>query len=217
MDRRIWLLSFALSLHAPWAYAGEPAAPAPAGQAPCMRVLLVRNEAGKTITVTPADFAKLPQATVRAKIPHSDENGAYEGVLLHSCCVPPELRCRTPPRRKRSCRPRLRTAYVLVEAADGYQTVFSIPEIDPGLGGGEVLLANRVNGEPLSAKLAPYQVVVPGSDLHARWIRQVTRILVQPGTASLFRRKTLRPVRRKPPRKRRGRCFWWAPAPAIPA
>ena len=64
--------------------------------------------------------------------------------------------------------------------------VFSIPEIHPSLGGRAVLLANHVNGEPLSEKLAPYQVIVPGSDLHARWIRQVTRILVQPATASPF-------------------------------
>ena len=47
-------------------------------------------------------------------------------------------------------------------------------------------MANRVNGEPLGAKAAPYQVIVPGSDLHERWIRQVTRIMVQPATASPF-------------------------------
>lgn len=52
---------------------------------------------------------------------------------------------------------------VLVEAADGYQVVFSIPGIHPGLGSRKVLLANRVNGEPLSEKLAPYQVIVPCS------------------------------------------------------
>ena len=52
----------------------------------------------------------------------------------------------------------MRTAYVLVEAADGYQVVFSIPETHPGLGGREVLVANRANGEPLIAKLC----AVPG-------------------------------------------------------
>ncbi len=186
MDRRIWLFSFALSLHAPWAYAGEPAAPTPAAQAPCMRVLLVRNEAGKTITVTPADFAKLPQTTVRDKLPHSDQEAAYEGVLLYELLRAAGVVFPAPAATDKKLPPALRMAYVLVEAADGYQVVFSIPEIHPSLGGREVLLANRVNGEPLSAKLAPYQVIVPGSDLHARWIRQVTRILVQPATASPF-------------------------------
>lgn len=186
MHRRIWLLSLTLSLHAAWACAGEPAAASPAAQAPCMRVLLVRNEAGKTITVTPDDFAKLPQATVRDKIPHSDQDAAYEGVLLHELLRAAGVAFTDPAAPDKELRACLRTAYVLVEAADGYQVVFSIPEIHPGLGGREVLVANRANGEPLSAKLAPYQVIVPGSDLHARWIRQVTRILVQPATASPF-------------------------------
>jgi len=186
MSRRTWLLSLALSLSALGTCAGEPAAPSPAAQAPCQRVLLVRNEAGKTITVTPADFAKLPQATVRDKIPHSDEEGAYEGVLLHELLRAAGVALPDPAAPEKKLPAALRTAYVLIEAADGYQIVFSIPEIDPALGGGQVLLANRVNGQPLSAKLAPYQVIVPGSDLHARWIRQVTRILVQTGTASPF-------------------------------
>jgi precorrin-4/cobalt-precorrin-4 C11-methyltransferase len=186
MSRRIWLLSFALSLPVAWACGGEPAAPSPAAQAPCMRVLLVRNEAGKTITLAPDDFAKLPQATVRDKVPHTDQEGAYEGVLLHELLRAAGVAFQDPAAPDKALPAWLRTAYVLVEAADGYQVVFSIPEIHPGLGGREVLLANRVNGQPLSAKLAPYQVIVPGSDLHARWIRQVTRILVQPATASPF-------------------------------
>ena len=183
-----------------------------------MRVLLVRNEAGKTITVTPDDFAKLPQATVRDKIPHTDQEGAYEGVLLHELLRAAGVAFKDPAAPDKKLPAWLRTAYVLVEAADGYQVVFSIPEIHPGLGGREVLLANRVNGEPLSAKLAPYQVIVPGSDLHARWIRQVTRILVQPATASPF------PAQDAPaaaPQTAAGHegpgVSWSAPAPAIPA
>ncbi len=186
MFGRLWLVSLIPFVFAAGAPAGEPAAPSPAAQAPCMRVLLVRNEAGKTITLTPAGFAKLPQATVHDKIPHTDQDAAYEGVLLHELLQAAGVAFKDPAAPDKELPPGLRTAYVLVEAADGYQVVFSIPEIHPGLGGREVLLANRVNGEPLSEKLAPYQVIVPGSDLHARWIRQVTRIMVQSATASPF-------------------------------
>jgi precorrin-4/cobalt-precorrin-4 C11-methyltransferase len=176
----IWLFTIFLPLCAAWAYAGEPASTTPAAQPPCMRVLLVRNEAGQTMTVTPAEFAKLPQD----KIPHTDLDGAYEGVLLHELLRAAGVAFTDPAAPDKKLPAALRTAYVLVEASDGYQVVFSIPEIHPGLGGREVLLANRVNGDPLDAKLAPYQVIVPGSDLHARWIRQVTRIMVQPATAA---------------------------------
>ncbi|MCL4203470.1 MAG: molybdopterin-dependent oxidoreductase [Pirellulaceae bacterium] len=184
MYHSIWLMTIPLLLCAVWAHAGEPASTSPAAQPPCMRVLLVRNESGRTTTITPAEFAKLPQATVRDKIPHTDQDGAYEGVLLHELLRAAGVAFADPAAPDKKLPASLRTAYVLVEASDGYQVVFSIPEIHPDLGGREVLLVNRVNGVPLDAKLAPYQVIVPGSDLHARWIRQVTRIMVQPATAA---------------------------------
>ena len=79
-----------------------------------------------------------------------------------------------------------RSAYVLVEAADGYQVVFSIPEVFSRFGGSGILLADRQDGAQLAAKAAPYQVVVPRSPEHERWARQVTRILMQRASASPF-------------------------------
>lgn len=182
MNQRIGLWLMVLWCTA-WASAGEPAAPTPAAQPPCTRVLLVRNERGQTVTVKPEQFAALPQASVRDKLPHSDQEAVYEGVLVSDLLRAAGVAFTDPAAPDKKLPAGLRTASVLVEAADGYQVVFSVPELDPELGGRQVLLANRVNGQPLDAKLAPYQVIVPGSDLHARWIRQVTRIMVQPVTA----------------------------------
>jgi precorrin-4/cobalt-precorrin-4 C11-methyltransferase len=96
---------------------------------------------------------------------------------------------------------------VLIEAADGYQVVFSAAELHPGFGGREVLLADRLDGAPLPDKAAPYQVIVPGTKLHSRWIRQVTRVLVQPGTASPFAPSDAsRPVVERP-EESRGRIY----------
>ena len=78
----------------------------------------------------------------------------------------------------------LRSAYVLIEAADGYQVVFSVAEVFPESGGRNVVLVDRKNGEPLDAKTGPYQVVVSDSVRYERWIRQVRRILVRPATTS---------------------------------
>jgi precorrin-4/cobalt-precorrin-4 C11-methyltransferase len=184
MDHFFCLLAIVGVVGAAWASAEEPPSGPPASQPPCQRVLLVRNEAGRTTTVTPAEFAKLPQATLQEKLPYSDEQGTYEGVLLHEVLRAAAVGFTDPENPVKKLPASMRTAYVLVEAADGYQVVFSIPEIHPDLGGRAVLLAHRVNGGPLEAKAAPYQVIVPGSDLRSRWIRQVTRILVQPGTAA---------------------------------
>jgi len=167
------------------AWGAEPAPPSAAAQAPCVRHLVVRNLDGKALTLTPGEFAKLPRATVRDKLPHCDQDGVYEGVLLHEVLRAAGVQFESPADAAKSPAA-MRTAYVLVEAADGYQVVFSIAEFLPRQGGRQVLLANRVNGEPLSAKAAPYQVIVPGTVGCERWIRQVTRILVQPGTSSAF-------------------------------
>ena len=179
---RWFIIVFALPVV--WASAGEPATPVTGAQPPCLTVLVVRNEAGKSITLRPADFAQLPQTTVREKLRHSEQEAAFEGVLLREVLRAADVGFQDPAAAHAKLPAALRTAYVLVEAADGYQVVFSIPEIDPRLGGRDVLLANRVDGTALNANAGPYQVIVPGSDLHGRWIRQVTRILVQLATAA---------------------------------
>ena len=167
-----------------WAQQGNP----PAESAPPQHspVLIVRNPSGETITLSPEQFAELPRTAIEAEAPHAERTTKYEGVLLghvlREAGVQPTANSKG---NQELARP-LRSAYVLIEAADGYQVVFALPEVFPELGGLEVLLVDRANGQPLEAKAAPYQIVVVGSDGHERWVRQVRRILVQPASASPF-------------------------------
>jgi precorrin-4/cobalt-precorrin-4 C11-methyltransferase len=148
--------------------------------------LIVGNLAGEARTISTKEFAALPRVSVRAKIPHTEQMAAYEGVLLGRVLQEAGIQPSTAsqPEKREMPRP-LRSAYVLVEAADGYQVLFSIAEVFPEVGGRNVVLADRMNGKPLDAKAGPYQVVVPDSAIYERWIRQVRRILVRPGIASL--------------------------------
>ena len=161
---------------------------APASSAPPKKsgVLIVANENGETTTFSASEFAELPRTTIEDQVPHSDRKAAYEGVLLGELLQEAGVQPIDRARPGNEIRRPLRSAYVLVEAVDGYQVVFSIPEIFPEIVGHDVLLANRINGRPLDDKAAPYQVIVAGSDRHERWVRQVTRILVQPASASAF-------------------------------
>lgn len=68
--------------------------------------------------------------------------------------------------------------YVLIEAVDGYQVIFSLPEIDPEFTEHIVLLAYLVNGKPLAAGMGPFRLVVPHENKHARWVREVSSIQV---------------------------------------
>ena len=215
MLRRCRLLLAVMSLCAVSAWGAEPAPPA-AAHAPSLRTLIVRNLAGKSLTLAADEFAKLPRATVRDKLPHSEQDAVYEGVLLHEVLRATGVQFEDPETPTRPLAA-LRTAYVLVEAADGYQVAFSTAEIDPGSGGRQVLLADRVDGRPLAAKAAPYQVIVPGTKRYDRWIRQVTRILVQAGTASPFLPADMPTTPLQAPTDSQGRVFLVGTGPGDPA
>lgn len=69
--------------------------------------------------------------------------------------------------------------YVLVEARDGYQVLFALPEFDPGFTDNVIVLADARDGKPLTDAEGPLRLVVPGDKRHARWVRQVSEITVQ--------------------------------------
>jgi hypothetical protein len=66
------------------------------------------------------------------------------------------------------------TTYVLVTAAENYQAVFAVAELDPRFTDRVIFLADRRDGKPLSSKEEPLGIIVPGEKRHARWVRQVT-------------------------------------------
>ena len=67
---------------------------------------------------------------------------------------------------------------VLASAADGYQVVFALPEIDADFSPQTILLADLRDGQPLPAHDGPYQLIVPLEKKPARWVRQLTALRV---------------------------------------
>ena len=70
------------------------------------------------------------------------------------------------------------TAYVLVKAADNYQVVFAVAELDPGFTDRVIFLADQRDGKSLSPQEGPLRIIVPGEKRQARWVRQVTELTV---------------------------------------
>jgi DMSO/TMAO reductase YedYZ molybdopterin-dependent catalytic subunit len=68
------------------------------------------------------------------------------------------------------------TKIVRITAADGYQIVFSLTELDAGFANANVLLADKQNGKALSPETGPYRLVVAGDKRAGRWIRNVQTI-----------------------------------------
>jgi DMSO/TMAO reductase YedYZ molybdopterin-dependent catalytic subunit len=69
--------------------------------------------------------------------------------------------------------------YVAVKAADGYEAVFALAELDPAFTDRVVLLADRRDGQPLSPREGTFRIIVPGEKRPARWVREVTTLDVE--------------------------------------
>ncbi len=122
------------------------------------------------LTLSADDLAKMPRASVT-----TTSNGietVYQGVWLHDV-----LKKAGVPQGS-ELRGKALASYVLAEAQDGYQVVFSLGELDPSFIDNQILLADTANGKPLFGAQGRFRLVVPKDKPGARSIRMLTRIEV---------------------------------------
>jgi len=68
--------------------------------------------------------------------------------------------------------------YLLVKCADGYQVLFSLAELDPDFGNRKVILAHKVDGQPLPEGKGPFRLIVPDDKALARNSFEVTEFII---------------------------------------
>ena len=68
--------------------------------------------------------------------------------------------------------------FVLIEAADGYEVVYALPEIDPEFTDQIIILATEKDGQPLQNGEGPFRIITPNDKKQARWIREVKSIKI---------------------------------------
>ena len=69
-------------------------------------------------------------------------------------------------------------SYVQVIARDGYKIIFSLAELDQGLSGNRILVADIKNGKDLDLEEGPVRLVVPSDTRHGRWVRMLSSVNV---------------------------------------
>jgi DMSO/TMAO reductase YedYZ molybdopterin-dependent catalytic subunit len=132
--------------------------------------LQVSGDVKQPLTLTTDDLAKMPRASI-----HTTSNGmetVYEGVWVH------EVLKKAGVPQGGELRGKALAGYVLAEAQDGYQVVFSLGELDPAFIDNQILLADTANGKPLFGAQGRFRLVVPKDKPGARSIRMLTKLEV---------------------------------------
>jgi len=133
-------------------------------------VVQVTGAVKQPLSLSADDLARMPRASVK-----TTSNGmetVYEGVWLH------EVLKRAGVPQGGELRGKALASYVLAEAQDGYQVVFSLGELDPAFIDNEILLADTANGKPLFGAQGRFRLVVPKDKPGARSVRMLTKLEV---------------------------------------
>jgi hypothetical protein len=131
--------------------------------------LSIAGDVKSPLSVTAAELKSMPRTRIEVK----DEDGrtvTYEGVLVG------ELLKRAGATLGSELRGNAMTTYVLASASDGYQVLFSLPEIDPAFSSAEIIVADTIDGKPLFAYQGPLRIVSPKDTRPARSIRMLQRL-----------------------------------------
>jgi hypothetical protein len=137
-------------------------APVPAGP---LKVTFGDNSA----EWTPEKLAALAHQTIKLYNEHAKADQTFAGVPLIELLKP--LGVPEKPRGKDF------QLYLVAEGSDGYKVVYSIGEVTPDVHHGTVLVADAMDGKPLTAN-GPVQLVASDENRPARWVRNLVAIRV---------------------------------------
>jgi DMSO/TMAO reductase YedYZ molybdopterin-dependent catalytic subunit len=132
--------------------------------------LTIGGDVAKPLTLNKDDLAKMARATVTLN--HEGTETTFEGVLLYDV-----LKQAGAPLDKELTGKAL-ASYLLAEARDGYQVVYTLTELDPSFTNNKIIIADSSNGKPLMENQGPFRLVVPHEKKPARSIRMLEKITV---------------------------------------
>ncbi|MEZ0609071.1 molybdopterin-binding protein [Fibrella sp. WM1] len=130
------------------------------------QTLTVSGAVAKPLSLEPAAIKAMPHTEVTSK----DRDGQlhrYSGVPLIDLLKQAGVKTGSELRGKQLLN------YLVVKAADGYEVVFSLPELDPELATRTILLADSADGAALPTGTGPYRIIVPDEKKPTRWVRGV--------------------------------------------
>jgi hypothetical protein len=154
----------------------SPAA-APAQQGPATKIvqppgpaLVLTNDAtNQAVILKPADIKAMDHVTVSVHNAHANADQTYSGVPLAAL-----LAKLNAPLGDQLHGKAMTTGFV-ARGSDGYEVLLSLAEVDPAFHGGDVIVADTLDGKPIE-KNGPIQLVVTEDKRPARWVRNLVSI-----------------------------------------
>ena len=159
-------VGFFLSLAVAQQNASETGQHVQAAQSAAASELTVRGDIPAALVLKADDLARMPRETVSV----ADQDGTkvnYEGVPLR------EILKRAGVPLGKELRGKVLASYVLANAHDGYQVVFSLGELDTAFGNESILVADKRDGKPLFGYQGPFRLVCPSDKAGARSVRML--------------------------------------------
>ena len=131
----------------------------------------VTGEVITPLNIDKAEFQKFKQVSVIYK-DKAGKDHSYTGVLLADILQKAGVTS------GEALRGLNLTKYVMAEATDGYKVIFALVELDKEFTDKQIILADKVDGNPLPVTEGPFRIIAPDDKKAARSIRQVTALKV---------------------------------------
>ena len=126
---------------------------------------------GKSITLSPEEFAALPHKTVSVFNSHSKANEKYSGVALT------DLLAKVKVPLGENIRGKVFLTGIIAEGTDNYSVLYALAEVDPSIHAGDVIVADSVDEHKLE-KDGAFKMISTEEKRPARWVRNLTSITV---------------------------------------
>lgn len=124
------------------------------------------------VSVSLAEFRAMPHVNITVHNAHTSADETYSGVPLAA------LLAKLDAPLGEHLRGKALASYIVASGSDGYSVVLSIAEADPSFHGGEILVADSRDGQPLG-KSGPFQLIVSEDKRPARWVHNLVSISLQ--------------------------------------
>ncbi len=133
--------------------------------------LKIQGLNGRSITLSPEEFAALPHRTVSVFNAHSKGHEKYSGVPLIDLLVKVGVPL------GEQVKGKLFLTGIVAEGTDNYDVLYALAEVDPSIHNGDVIVADSVDDHKLE-KDGAFKIVSSEEKRPARWVRNLASITV---------------------------------------